>query len=359
MKIYFVLAFLFIWRHLSELEGKVIHAAAGSDVKFPGPHNPQNYRRVVWVFSDHIRSDIVVFTKGSKTNVEVRKKYKNRIQYEALDFSFVLQNVQEPDSGIYNLISRRFARVINEVTLHVFKQLDEPDISSNSSLENSFIALTCILSGNIQSIRWLAITGGASNARYTLINNNTTLVIKNAQKSDSGIYGCFIQNPFSESSAFYELTVKYPAEMVVIAGDSVLFPSPEKGRPNSQTAWTFVTRNHMEIIRYEATHITISKPAPTYEKRILYYSDMRTFVLTQVREDDSGIYEYIDLSTKTRLFTVHLHVYGKYWTMKDTRSCPRLTSEEVVTVFHCDTLELAISEFKIISCSYEGVFRRL
>ncbi|XP_043534212.1 carcinoembryonic antigen-related cell adhesion molecule 6-like isoform X2 [Chiloscyllium plagiosum] len=208
MKIYFVLAFLFIWRHLSELEGKVINAAAGSDVKFPGPDNPQNYRRVVWVFSDHIRSDIVVFTKDSKTNVEVRKKYKNRIQYEALDFSFVLQNVQEPDSGIYNLISRRFARVINEVTLHVFKQLDEPDISSNSSLEDSIIALTCILSGNIQSVRWLAITGGASNTRYTLINNNTTLVIKNAQKSDSGIYGCFIQNPFSESSAFYELTVK-------------------------------------------------------------------------------------------------------------------------------------------------------
>ncbi|XP_043534203.1 carcinoembryonic antigen-related cell adhesion molecule 2-like isoform X4 [Chiloscyllium plagiosum] len=132
--------------------------------------------------------------------------------------------------------------------------------------------------------------------------------------------------------------------MVVVAGDSVLFPTPENGRPNSQTAWIFVTRNHMEIIRYEATHITISKPAPTYEKRILYYSDMRTFVLTQVREDDSGIYEYIDLSTKTRIFTVHLHVYGKYWTMKDTRSCPHLTSEEVVTVFHCDTLELAINQ---------------
>ncbi|XP_043534202.1 carcinoembryonic antigen-related cell adhesion molecule 6-like isoform X3 [Chiloscyllium plagiosum] len=99
--------------------------------------------------------------------------------------------------------------------------------------------------------------------------------------------------------------------MVVVAGDSVLFPTPENGRPNSQTAWIFVTRNHMEIIRYEATHITISKPAPTYEKRILYYSDMRTFVLTQVREDDSGIYEYIDLSTKTRIFTVHLHVYDQ------------------------------------------------
>ncbi|XP_020380206.2 carcinoembryonic antigen-related cell adhesion molecule 7-like [Rhincodon typus] len=209
MKIYFVLVFLFTQHHLSESKEKyAILAAAGSDVTFPGPKHPEIYTRSAWIFHNHVKSDIVSYSKVSEPQILIRKKYKSRIQPDATTLTLVLLNVQESDTGIYKFISRRHVRIISEVTLHVFKLLVEPRISSNSSLENSTIALTCAVSGKVESVIWLAITDAAAKNRYKLIHDNTTLVIQDAQKSDSGIYGCFIRNPFSKSSAFYELTVK-------------------------------------------------------------------------------------------------------------------------------------------------------
>ncbi|XP_059495416.1 carcinoembryonic antigen-related cell adhesion molecule 7-like isoform X2 [Stegostoma tigrinum] len=217
MKIYFVFVLLFTQLHLSESkvpEESVILAAAGSDVTFPGPEHPETYTRSVWIFYNHIISDVVSFSKVSEPRIQIRKKYKSRIQPNATTLTLVLQNVEESDTGIYKLFSRQHVRTISEVTLHVYKLLGESRISSNSSQENSTIALTCAVSGKVESVMWLAITDSAAKNRYTLIYDNTTLVIQNAQKSDSGIYGCFIRNPFSKSSAFYELTVKLPVAVI-------------------------------------------------------------------------------------------------------------------------------------------------
>ncbi|XP_059495757.1 SLAM family member 9-like [Stegostoma tigrinum] len=193
---------------LSVSEKSVILAAAGSDVTFPGPQHPERYEVSIWIFYNHIHSDIVSFNKESGPDVDIRKKYKGRIQVDESALTFVLKNVQESDTGIYKLVRHQPVKIINEVTLRVYKLLGKPDISSNSSQENSIIALTCTVSGKVESVIWLAITDSAAKNRYTLIYDNTTLVIQNAQKSDSGIYGCFMRNPFSKSSAFYELTVK-------------------------------------------------------------------------------------------------------------------------------------------------------
>ncbi|XP_048376318.1 carcinoembryonic antigen-related cell adhesion molecule 20-like isoform X2 [Stegostoma tigrinum] len=220
MKIYFVLAFLFTQRHLSESKDPIkLVAVAGDSVFFPSPGNKLSSSHAAWIFVTGLRT-------------------------------FVLMYVQEDDSGIYHYIDNSQKKTISIVHLQVYDHLAEPQLSSNSTLENSIIALTCSTSKSILSVTWLISGFAAHNYRYTLIDDNTTLVIKNAQKSDSGTYTCFVRNPVSEASSSYELTVKYQYILTVAAGSNVTFPGPKNPEKYKTTIWIFHNHISSDVVSF-------------------------------------------------------------------------------------------------------------
>ncbi|XP_048472911.1 carcinoembryonic antigen-related cell adhesion molecule 1-like [Rhincodon typus] len=209
MKIYFVLVFLFTQRHLSESQDPIkLVVVAGDSVFFPSPGKEGSSSSTTWIFVTGNHEEIIKFEAAESATPKPAPAYKNRILFYTGLRTFVLMNTQEDDSGIYHYTEYSQKKPISIVNLQVYDHLAEPQLSSNSTLENSIIALTCSTSKSIQSVTWLISGFAAHNNRYTLIDDNTTLVIKNAQKSDSGTYTCFVRNPISEASASYELTVK-------------------------------------------------------------------------------------------------------------------------------------------------------
>ncbi|XP_072329451.1 hemicentin-1-like [Scyliorhinus torazame] len=209
MKIYFFLVFLTTQNLLSQsLDLTKLEVAAGSDVIFPGPQNPQSFQIAGWLFENHINADIIeFFLRGSTPSHRINRQYRNRVTCNATQMSFQLKNVQESDAGNYKFINRRLDMIVMQVILSVFRTAVFPQISCNSSSENSIIALTCSVPGTVKSIMWLVIGKVSLDDRYRLIDNNATLIIDKAQKSDSGIYACFANSLYGEANSFFQLTV--------------------------------------------------------------------------------------------------------------------------------------------------------
>ncbi|XP_078422487.1 cell adhesion molecule CEACAM7-like, partial [Cetorhinus maximus] len=210
MKIHFFFAFLTTQNHLSESPEPIkMMVIVGNNVRFSGPNDPSQYPTVSWVFSNHHNANIVNYLiAGGAPRGEATPAYQDRILSYAAAQTFVLLEVKEADTGIYNLIVTDSNITLKHVELSVFNDLLRPHISSNSNRENSVIALTCTVSTKVQSITWFAAGIKFLDKRFSLIDNNRTLIINMAQQSDSGTYTCLVENPFARASSFFQLTIK-------------------------------------------------------------------------------------------------------------------------------------------------------
>ncbi|XP_067865682.1 carcinoembryonic antigen-related cell adhesion molecule 1-like isoform X3 [Heterodontus francisci] len=206
----FLLCFLRILQLLTDsVSAQVVKdsmvTATGSSILFPGTDKGFSYLH--WEFSDSSRTVPILDYGG--TYQLIHDQYQNRIEFSKSNGSLLLKDLHETDTGRYKMTVDLEPNRTRILTLTVFDPLSIPSISSYFSLENHTVVLSCAVQrGRASSILWTR--GGVTlpaDQRYWLSDGNRTLLIRNAQKSDSGSYTCTVANPVSQNNTTYLLFV--------------------------------------------------------------------------------------------------------------------------------------------------------
>ncbi|XP_041069084.1 HEPACAM family member 2-like isoform X1 [Carcharodon carcharias] len=154
---------------------------------------------VVWEFTGSDRRLLTILDYvPNYSKLEPNEQFKLRLRFNVSTGSLRIINATSRDQGVYKITvdgKLRGSRV-----LKLIEPLSEPLI--NDSCVNTTIELTCQVSlGNASSIQWWKDGEMIVNGQhYQLVQNNSTLIISEANKSAYGNYTCNVENPVSKSS---------------------------------------------------------------------------------------------------------------------------------------------------------------
>ncbi|XP_038673172.1 hepatocyte cell adhesion molecule-like [Scyliorhinus canicula] len=139
------------------------------------------------------------------TKEEPNEQFKDRLHFNESTAALAVINVTVRDEGIYILTVN--GRLRSRIILKFFEPLSEPSI--NTTCVNTTITLTSqVRTGKASSVLWWKdgkiITNGQ---HYQLVQNNSTLVIYETNKSDRGIFTCTMENPVGKKSCSFSLSI--------------------------------------------------------------------------------------------------------------------------------------------------------
>ncbi|XP_048472607.1 hepatocyte cell adhesion molecule-like [Rhincodon typus] len=177
----------------------------GSSVILPGfsKEDFKNVKHVKWTFS---KTKILDYY--SVTNIPTFTNfYKYRSQFFSSNGSLLLKNVTKSDRGLYEVqINLNTTKVFQ---LNVLIALSEPSVSNNSTDLGATIALNCGVSvGEVESrLWWKDGKLVMSDQHHWLLQDNSTLIIIGAEKSDCGNYTCSLENSVSSKNVSHWLPI--------------------------------------------------------------------------------------------------------------------------------------------------------
>ncbi|XP_078422809.1 SLAM family member 9-like isoform X1 [Cetorhinus maximus] len=186
---------------------ELVVGAVGSSVLLPG-FSDEDFKNV-----DHIRwamSGVQILNYYTVTQIPTfTDLYRNRCTFYSVNGSLLLKNITLKDNGLYMVQVNLNASRSKLTKLNIFEPLSEPLIFSNSTFVDTSIAFVCQVSaGKASSILWWkddnVITNGQ---RYQLAEDNRTMVIYKAIKSDCGVYTCTAENAVSKKNVSHSLAI--------------------------------------------------------------------------------------------------------------------------------------------------------
>ncbi|XP_072889177.1 uncharacterized protein [Hemitrygon akajei] len=189
------------WKVNQELFG-----AIGFSILLPGFNNEEikNVQHIRWVFGETRILDYY----GKSKNASFTIPYRNRCTFSHSNGSLLLKNIVSHDEGLYRITINLEANSSKVIKLNVIERLSEPFISSNSTSVDTDIALVCQTSVGIpHSVLWMKDNEVITNGQYQFMEDNCTLLISQAEKSDCGIYSCVMENAVSKVNNSYQLYV--------------------------------------------------------------------------------------------------------------------------------------------------------
>ncbi|XP_078272000.1 uncharacterized protein LOC144602736 [Rhinoraja longicauda] len=192
------------WQPSLELFG-----AIGSSVVLTGPgdEEAQNVQHLRWEFGI-IR--ILDYYYSSSQNATFTNFCKDRCKFYPSSGSLMLENLTTQDQGLYKVDVDLNADKSRVIKLTVMEQLTSPSITTTSAMVDMDINLTCqVTGGKASSVRWMKDDQMIANndETYHFRQNNCTLLIPKAQKSNCGAYTCILENRVSKANGSYHLFI--------------------------------------------------------------------------------------------------------------------------------------------------------
>lgn len=186
-----------------------LFSAIGSSVVLPGPGEKeiQHVQHVRWAFGN-VR--IIDYFYRSLQNATFTTFYKDRCEFNSANGSVMLKNLTAKDQGLYKVDVDLIANNSRVIKLNVMERLSSPSITTGIAMVDQDSNLTCqVAGGKVSSVRWTKDGQMITNSddTYRLLQNNLTLQIRNAQKSNCGVFTCILENRVSEVNHSYHLFI--------------------------------------------------------------------------------------------------------------------------------------------------------
>ncbi|XP_038672974.1 hepatocyte cell adhesion molecule-like [Scyliorhinus canicula] len=212
---------LFVYDMRNPIE---LAVAVGSSILLPGftDQHFEDVNRVKWTFSE---TQILNYDEASQTASFI-DSYKNRCVFYRSNGSLLLRNITLKDEGLYTVQINLNEIRSKMIHLKVFEPVPEPSISSNSTYVDTAIGLDCrVTAKKLSSVLWWKDGKVITNdQRYQLTEDNRTMVIKKATKSDCGMYTCTVENAVSKKNSSHSLAIyglppliHYAMELSIVA----------------------------------------------------------------------------------------------------------------------------------------------
>ncbi|XP_067865340.1 carcinoembryonic antigen-related cell adhesion molecule 1-like isoform X2 [Heterodontus francisci] len=176
---------------------------------------------VIWMFTGSSGKPVIILDYvPNHPKAEPSEQFKSRLHFNVSSGCLMLNNLKPSDQGVYTItVNEDWKR---SKDLKLIEPLSAPLIINNSTCVNTTIELTCQVSaGKARSILWWKDNEVImNNQRYQLVQNNSTLIISKANKSDCGIYTCTVENPVSKKNNSYSLSIYEPLSAPLIINNS-------------------------------------------------------------------------------------------------------------------------------------------
>ncbi|XP_078073543.1 uncharacterized protein LOC144496849 [Mustelus asterias] len=202
------LGFLSVWSLGEAVRRKEVFGVVGSSVLLDPEYgaNVSNID-VLWTFNGSNGSPVNILDYApaheGHQKEEPIEHFRSRLQFSTSNGSLKLNNLKPTDRGTYTITVGTDWQW--SADLELIEPLSRPLIFSNCAYVDTSIELTCLVSsGTASSILWWkdgkVITNGQ---RHQIVQNNSTLIISKAKKSDGGDYTCTVENPVSMNKSSY------------------------------------------------------------------------------------------------------------------------------------------------------------
>ncbi|XP_069842462.1 uncharacterized protein [Dendropsophus ebraccatus] len=157
-------------------------------------------------------SIFVAFCENSTP--EVKKRDNERLSLNHSSGCILLTDVQQNDSCIYEIQFRssEMNTIVTSTSIVVLDAIKILNISKNVSRLGSDISLHVQFSGVEATVSW-EVDGVASPRRYQLVDNNSTLIIRDVTDDDTKRkFVVRVKNPISEDASEYLLDIQGSSE---------------------------------------------------------------------------------------------------------------------------------------------------
>ncbi|NXI59327.1 HECA2 protein, partial [Chloroceryle aenea] len=184
-------------------------AAVGSSVLLPGPDNFTHSHSVWWQYLNGTSSRTILWYYRGSPNPAVHPSYTGRAIFHPSNGSLLLEDVQESDSGIYQVIVSFSARESLKILLEVLKPVSRPRLRSSALVAQASGELRCdVAEGKVDTIAWKKDGQPLPLDRaFHLSDSLSVLYLRAVKKSDCGSYSCNASNGISWEETSLNVTV--------------------------------------------------------------------------------------------------------------------------------------------------------
>ncbi|XP_052056045.1 LOW QUALITY PROTEIN: T-lymphocyte surface antigen Ly-9 [Apodemus sylvaticus] len=290
---------------------------------------------VIWNFPP--KALALVFYK--KDIMILHKEYNGRLNVSEDGCSLYMSNLTKNDSGSYQAqINQKnvVAPIKKEFTLHIYEQLQEPQVAvksvTPSEHDSCTVTLICTVNGAKDGVQFSWTQKG------THVNTSDGSHILRVSQSACDLdlpYTCTARNPVSQNrsqpvrvwqfcAGAFRRTAASGETVVGILGEPVTLPLVSRASQDAKNVvWVFNT----SVIRQEpkgaATADPHHKPKGSEERRVRISDQDRSLKISQLKEEDTGSYRaYVcsEASREPRVRHFTLLVYQRLKKPKVTQS---------------------------------------
>ncbi|XP_010713591.1 uncharacterized protein LOC104912188 isoform X1 [Meleagris gallopavo] len=208
MSITYCVSFLFLRSCLGvEITERKL-AAEGSSVMMHAPAI-SNVNITEWEYIEGSTPKLILQYYANLQSTVIYTAYRGRVVFYQTNGSLLLQQLQEADSGLYKATVDLMQDRARTTILEVIKPVPQPELLKSSTLNCSFIKLTCLLpNGTVAAVSWKKDRRSLTPQNYyQLTQNSAELWIRKGDKSNCGSYSCNVSNAVSWKEATFNLKI--------------------------------------------------------------------------------------------------------------------------------------------------------
>ncbi|NXS91956.1 HECAM protein, partial [Jacana jacana] len=181
----------------------------GSSVLLPGPENVTHIHSTRWERLNGTSAHTILQFYGGSHSPVLHPPYTGRALFHPSNGSLSLEDVQESDSGIYQVTVNEGDGESLQILLEVLKPVSRPRLWSSALVVKATGKVFCdVAEGKVDAITWKKDGQPLPAERGSHLSGSLSILsLRSAKKSDCGSYSCNASNRISWQETSLNVTI--------------------------------------------------------------------------------------------------------------------------------------------------------